>query len=308
MLDANGAVVSPMPVACGIQRPNVDLAPALTEDGTTLYTGSHADGDLRYSYLIAVRTSDLSPRWSRSLRGLVHDGCGVLNGYQSDPTAVNPCRDGAPKGIDRTTGEDPAGTFPDGASSSPVVLPDGAVLVGAYSVYNFGRGHLFKFTSGGEPLANFDFGWDVTPAIWRHDGTYSIVSKDNHYFDFVRSTGLGPYYVPQLDADLKLEWHTKSTETKDCTRDAAGNVTCVEDPAHVNGVEWCVNAPAVDARGNVFVTSEDGHVYHIGQGGQVVERQFLEEALGQAYTPVILDRHGHVIVLNAGILSVLGSD
>jgi hypothetical protein len=30
-------------------------------------------------------------------------------------------------------------------------------------------------------MAVFDFGWDSTPAVFSHDGTYSIVIKDNHY-------------------------------------------------------------------------------------------------------------------------------
>ncbi|WP_394835728.1 hypothetical protein LVJ94_02215 [Pendulispora rubella] len=309
LMDANGAVVPPTPVTCLGQAPPIDMAPALSADGRTLYTGSRAVGDRNYAYFIAVRTSDLSLRWSRSLRGLVHDGCGVINHYESDPTEMSPCRNGAPLGLDRTTGDEPAGAFVDGDTSSPVVLPDGKLLLGTISNYNYSRGHLFTFTSDGEYLSNFDFGWDVTPAIWRHDGTYSIISKDNHYFENYLSTGMwGPFLLPQLDANLKLEWNAKNTETKKCKRDASGNVVCVEDPEHAGGFEWCVNAPAVDVRGTVFVTSEDGHTYQIEQGGRIVNRQFLDQALGSAYTPAILDRHGHTIALNAGIMTVLGAD
>ncbi|HWL85021.1 MAG TPA: hypothetical protein VNO21_04430 [Polyangiaceae bacterium] len=307
-LDANGAVVPPTPVACGIQAPPADMAPALTADRRTLYVATRALGDRNYSYLIAVRTSDLSLQWNRSLRGLVHDGCGVLNGYESDPNDPNPCRNGAPKGIDLETGTDPAGEVADGDTASPVVLPDDTILLPAYTKYNYGRGHLFKFTHQGEFLSSYDFGWDVTPAVWRHDGTYSIIDKDNHYFENIATTGPGPYDITRLDATLKPQWHARSTETKSCKRDADGNISCVQNPENVNGFEWCVNMPAIDVLGNVFVTSEDGNAYHISRGGKLTERVFLDEALGSAYTPSSLDRHGHTIALNAGVLTVIGSD
>jgi len=302
---ANGVVVPPpLPIACGIQAPPSDLAPAISADGSTLFTASRAVGDTHYAYLVAVDTRDLSLRWNRSLRGLLHDGCGVLNAYQTDPNAALPCTNGAPKGIDRNTGEDPAGTLFDGDTASPVVLPDGSLLLGAFTAYNYSRGHLLEFSPSGAYLANFDFGWDITPAVWRHDGTYSIVDKDNHYFDNLTE---GPYQVTQLDANLKVEWRATNTETQTCHRDGSDNVVCVDDHQHDNGFEWCINAPGVDARGNVFVTSEDGNSYHLGQGGSAAERQFLNVALGSGYTPTILDRHGHVISLNAGILYVLGT-
>jgi hypothetical protein len=43
--------------------------------------------------------------------------------------------------------------------------------------------------------------------------------------------------------------------------------TSPEGEPHPNGFEWCVNEPAVDARGNVYANAEDGFVYQIGQGG-----------------------------------------
>src|SRR5215469_11195201 len=62
------------------------------------------------------------------------------------------------------------------------VLPDGNVLYGSYTRYNIARGHLIKFNGAtGAVMAYFDFGWDTTPAVFAHDGVYSIVIKDNHY-------------------------------------------------------------------------------------------------------------------------------
>ncbi len=47
--------------------------------------------------------------------------------------------------------------------------------------YNYARGHLFRFSATGEFMSACDFGWDITPAIFEHDGTWSVIVKDNFY-------------------------------------------------------------------------------------------------------------------------------
>src|SRR5579862_2323017 len=95
---------------------------------------------------------DLSDKWAASLRGRLSDGCNL----GGDPSALLPpngspggCRAGAPPGVDPATNEAPAGRILDDASSSPVVTPDGSLLLGAYTRYNWAEGHLFKFRSDG---------------------------------------------------------------------------------------------------------------------------------------------------------------
>jgi len=80
---------------------------------------------------------------------------------------------------------------------------------------------MFKFASAGNFLGAFDFGWDSTPSVYPHGGTYSIIIKDNHY----DAGGLywgkadpiceplppGPYYITQLDANLNVEWQFQNT-------------------------------------------------------------------------------------------------
>lgn len=58
--------------------------------------------------------------------------------------------------------------------------------MGRYRRCNIARGHLFKFSSSGGFLAAYDFGWHSTPAVRSHDGTFSIVIKDNHYDEETR--------------------------------------------------------------------------------------------------------------------------
>jgi hypothetical protein len=281
---------------CGSQRVGLNVAPAIAPDGT-IYSVSRAHLRSRYSYLVAINP-DLTPKWSASLRGHLNDGCGVT--LPNDNGVVG-CRTGAAAGVDPATGEPPAGRVIDASSSSPTVAPDGSVLYGAYSRYNYARGHLFKFSATGQFQAAFDFGWDTTPAIYPHGGTYSIVLKDNHYdancCPGTQAPPAGPYYMTQLNTNLVPEWQFKSTT--------------IVQPDHPNGYEWCINAPAIDANGTVYANSEDGNVYAIPQGNTGIfttpkSKLFLKIAIGAAYTPLALGADGKLYTENDGYLFVVG--
>ena len=286
----------PPALPCGPQRPGINVTPAIGPDGT-VFTASRADSASGYSYVVALNP-DLSLKWATSLRGLVNDGCGVHHPDFPEDDVV--CSDTfSAIGVDPTTNQPPALTVVDSSSSTPVALPDGGVLYGAQDNYNFSRGHLVKLGPSGEPAGTYTFGWDTTPALYLHDSTYSIVLKDNHY-----SSG-GPFFITQLSKDLVPEWRFQNTTTQACVRQPDGTLQCSDEP-HPNGFEWCVNAPAVDAHGDVFANSEDGNVYQIGQGGVLKTQTFLNQALGAAYTPIALDPSGRIYALNNGELSVLG--
>ncbi len=295
LLNPDGSVAPARTTVCGSQRPGLNLAPAIGSDGAIfLATRAHRAG--RHSYLVALN-SDLTLRWATSLRAQFHDGCGVLVAKDDQPLH---CHKGVPQGIDPFTGTQPSGIVQDDSTASPVVLPDGAVLYGAYTGYNGARGHLLKVSATGQPLATYDFGWDTTPAFFAHDNTYSIVLKDNHY------DTKGPYYVTQLDANLGVEWHWSSENTNSCTRQGDGTVSCTSD--HPGGFEWCVNEVAIDKDGTVYANSEDGFLYAIEQGGHEKQRLFLSSALGAAYTPLSIDSAGRIYTQNNGHLFVVGSN
>jgi hypothetical protein len=285
----------PPQFACGRQRPGVNVTPAIDRDGTII-TASTADFAPGYSYIIALKP-DLSLKWATSLRGLVNDGCGVER-VDSPEGNVRCSSTFSAIGVDPNTNMPPALNVDDASSSTPVILPDGGVLYGALDNYNFARGHLVKLDRDGRFAGTYTFGWDSTPAIYEHDGTYSIVVKDNHYFS------RGPFYVTQLSKDLEVEWKFQNTSTEACAKQPDGTIECVD--IDQLGIEWCVNAPAVDARGNVYANAEDGYVYQIGQGGVLKTQTFLSQALGAAYTPISLDSQGRVFVLNNGELTVFG--
>lgn len=272
---------------CGSQRPGVNVAPAVGPDGTVVsVTRAHLNS--RYGYVVALNP-DLTPRWAASLRDRLNDGCGSA---LLPPTgAPGGCRAGARAGVDPQTNAPPAGRVLDISSSSPVIAPDGSILYGAYTRYNYARGHLFRFDSGGAFLGAFDYGWDVTPALYVRGGSYSIVVKNNDY-DIGSYCGDarycpvkedGPYRLSQLSPTLVPEWHSAPAPD-----------------------EWCVNGPALDSEGTVYAPNEDGHLYAIRQGGAVRDRILLARAIGAAYTPVSLAGDGRVFTLNYGRLFVAG--
>jgi outer membrane protein assembly factor BamB len=297
----------PPTAPCGSQRPGLNAVPAVSPEGT-VYTVSRAHRNGRYAYLVAV-TSDLSPLWAASLREVLNDGCDVLLPPSGTPGG---CRSGARRGVDPATNNRPAGQISDLGTSSPAVLPDGAILYGVVTGYNSLRGHLLKFSPTGEPLAAYDFGWDITPAVFPHDGSYSILIKDNHYA--AGSYCGDPIFCPpeserydlvSLSPDLTVQWRYTSANTESCERAADGTVTCVSD--HPNGFEWCVNQPAVDANGVVYASSEDGFLYAVAPGGVLQRRIFLDLAIGAAYTPVSIDSQGRVYSQNNGRVFIVGA-
>lgn len=322
---------TPSSGACGGQRPGLNIAPAIAPDGT-IYTGSRANLNSRYSYLVAVNPN-LTLKWAASLRDRgINDGCGVLvpKATQQNKVQKGKCSWDAPTGVDPETNQMPAGRILDSGTSSPTVLPDGSVLFGAYTRYNIARGHLFKFSSTAQFQGFFDFGWDDTLGVYPHDDTYSIVMKDNHYDEeagfycnpdptlpnsliVCDSTGIpaGPFYITQVNPNLVPEWKFQSTETLDCHRNPDGSVTCVDDGLHPHGFEWCINAPAIDGNGNVYVESEDGNIYVLDQSHSGVFttpefKLFTNLAVGAAYTPFSIDRRGRLYAQNNGHLFVVG--
>jgi len=302
----------PAMVACGSQRPGVNVAPAVAPDGT-VYSATRAHGPSaageRYSYLVAL-APDLTLKWAASLRDRLSDGCNNDQGtsagawFPANGTSLG-CRIGATAGVDPFTNQPPAGRVSDRGSSSPVVAPDGSVLYGAFSAYNGSRGHLFRFFPDGALAGVYGFGWDLTPAIFPHDGTFSVVIKDNTYGTNAAGVDTGPFYIRQLSADLsRIEWTFQSTNTRSCARGDDESVRCLDD--HPNGFEWCINAPAIDAAGNVYANNEDGRLYVIGQGGRLVGSIFTNLALGAAYTPLALGGDGRIYTQNDGHLFVIG--
>jgi len=305
----------PALVQCGSQRAAINLAPAVAPDGT-IYTVSVGHLTSRTGYMVALNP-DLTLKWATSLRDRFTDGCNVT----IPPTGtLGGCRAGAHDGVDPAQNRPGAGRVIEDNTASPVVAPDGSIFWGAYTRFNYAQGHLMKFAPDGTYLGAFSFGWDTTPAIYGHNGTYSVITKNNHYSDtgsYCDTDSICPpdrtannpaspeqYFITQLSKNLVPEWSWQNTNTLSCTRDAAGHVSCVSD--HPNGFEWCINGPVVDKNGVVYANSEDGNLYTINQGGTLRDNLFLDLALGAAYTPVAIGADGKIYTQNDGHLFVVG--
>lgn len=291
---------------CGRQRPGLNVAPAVGPDGT-VYTVSRAHFNASHGYLVALDTN-LRVKWISSLRDRLNDGCDV----SLPPSGTRGgCRAGATRGVDPTTNTLPAGQVMDLSTASPVVAPDGSILYGAFTGYNHFRGHLMKFSPAGDYLAAYDFGWDTTPAVYPHDGTYSVLLKDNHY-GATSYCGVAAFCLPDekrfdlvsLNADLKKEWGFRSTNTQACERLPDGTTRCETQP---EGFEWCVNMVAVDRNGVMYANSEDGNLYAVDRNGKLVGNLFLKVAIGAAYTPLAIGGDGRIYTQNAGSLFVVGA-
>lgn len=313
---------------CGTMRPALNAAPAIGADGT-IYTVTRThllDGTNRYAGIAAVNP-DLTPKWWASMRDRLNDGCN--NDQGTFPGSLLPangtpggCRLGSTPGVDPAQNTRPAGRVLDDASSSITVAPDGSIFYGAYTRYDFARGHLMHFSSAGQFLGAYSFGWDSTPAIYQHNGTYSVVIKDNKYGggpqfgSYCNVDAIcpprdnGPFFIAQLDPNLNVEWKFQNTNNQKCTRNADGSITCVPNTSGNQfqniGFEWCINAPVVDALGVVYANSEDGNLYAISQGGTLKQDIFLDLALGAAYTPLAIGPDGKIYTENKGVLFVIG--
>jgi hypothetical protein len=311
---------NPKTTPCGSQRAALNIAPAIAPDGT-IYTVSKGHFVTRYNYLIAVNPN-MTGKWAASLRGRLNDGCGVSFpiGNPGGANANGGCRAGATFGVDPGTNEPPPGRVLDDSSASPTVAPDGSVFFGSYTRYNFAQGEMLHFSGTGDFLNSFNFGWDNTPGIYPHNGTYSVIFKNNHYGgpgfgSYCNDTNwcpprsasqtLGPqsFFVTQFDPNLHIEWSFQNTNTQSCSRNPDGTLTCVSD--HPDGFEWCVNAAIIDANGTVYANSEDGNLYAIKQGGTLQQRIFQQLAIGAAYTPASMDSKGRIYSENDGHLFVV---
>jgi hypothetical protein len=312
---------------CGTMRPALNAAPAIAPDGTiyTVTRGHLVYGD-RYGGIAAVNP-DLTPKWWTSFRDRLNDGCNNDAGTFSGallPASGTPggCRLGSTPGVDPAQNTQPAARVLDDSSASVTVAPDGSLLYGSYTRYDFARGHLLKFDANGQFQASYPFGWDSTPAIYPHNGTYSIVIKDNQYGggpqfgSYCNVDAIcpprpnGPFFITQLDPTLHVEWKFQNTNTQSCTRNADGSVTCVPNTSGTQwpniGFEWCINAPVVDMNGVVYANSEDGNLYAINQGGTLRGNVFLAQALGAAYTPLAIGPDGKIYTEDKGTLFAIG--
>jgi outer membrane protein assembly factor BamB len=188
----------------------------------------------------------------------------------------------------------------DNSTSSPVVAPDGSVYYGTYTRYNHSQGHTVRFSATGEFLASYQvrLGCDAGDLgarrnVLRRDEGEPLRRPARVWRAIDES-----YFITQLSPDLDVEWRYESTNTLRAASATGWLDCCVDD--HPLGFEWCVNALAVDARGVVYVNSEDGSSLR-DQSGRHAARSHLPAARPRRRVhAAVARRDGKIYTQNAG--------
>jgi hypothetical protein len=277
-----------------------NCAPALSNDGKTLYIAVRDVFDEFFGYLVALDSTTLQPRID---------------------SAGNP---------ERVLLVDPRNSFtadlPDISTASPAVGPDGDVYFGILGdPFNGSRGWLLHFSADlSTEKTPGGFGWDDTvsfvPAsmVPSYHGTssYLLFSKYNNYagFDSFSDWGNGVNQVAILDPNAtQVDPHASSGGLLDMkvVMAIAGPTPDPNflSPQFPNAVrEWCINSAAVDpATDSVLVNSEDGSLYRWNLAtGTLSQTVVLTSGLGEAYTPTVVGSDGTVYAINNATLFAVG--
>jgi hypothetical protein len=258
-------------------------APALSNDGRTLYVAVRNDSTTYYAYLVALDSTTLTP---------------LARVFLYDPNG-NP------------------GRVSDDSTSSPTIGPDGDVYFGILEnpyAYNHDRGWLLHFSPDLQTeYTPGDFGWDDTPAIvpatmvpsYHGTSSYLLFSKYNNYNDGLGGDGINKIAILDPHA-IQVDPQTGATVMKEVLTIAGPT----PDPANPGGVkEWCINAAAVDPfHKAVYANSEDGKLYRWNLVTDTLDQSItLTGGVGEAYTPTAIGPDGTVYAINEGVLFAVGS-
>jgi hypothetical protein len=270
-----------------IDRDSHNVAPALSNDGSTLYVVVKWSVNQNYGYLLGLDSTTLATKYRVFLR---------------DPRNGNPA------------------SIREDGTSSPLVGPDGDVYFGIIGNPNNGsRGFLLHFsgdlTNEKTPGA---FGWDYTPGIvpanlvpaYTGPSSYLLFCKYNDYFF---DDGTGVNRVALLDPNTtQFDPHSSAPgliEMREVLT-VIGLTPDPENPTAPGAVkEWCINAPAVNpATSSVFFDNEDGHIYRWNLATNSLDQTVvLTAGIGQPYVPTVIGPDGTVFTLNGGTLFALGN-
>lgn len=264
-----------------------NLAPALSNDGSTLYVVVRATNTSAYGYLLGLDPTTLQTKYSVFLR---------------DPRNNN------------------GAVISDLGTSSPMVAPDGDVYFGVLGNPNNGsRGFLLHF-SGDLSVTKTPgaFGWDYTPGIVPASSVPSYTGTSSYllfckYNDYPFADGTGANRVALLDPNsTQIDSHASAPGLVEM-REVLTVIGPTPDSQNLNNPiavrEWCINAPAVNpATNSVFFTSEDGRSYRWNLVTNTLDQAVvLNPGIGQPYVPTVIGPDGTVYTLNGGTLFAMGT-
>ena len=269
-----------------INQVSHNLAPALSNDGNTLYVVAKGSAN---SKLLGLDPTTLATKYSVSLR---------------DPRNGN------------------LATISDNGTASPMVAPDGDVYFGVLgNPSNGSRGFLLHFSGDLSVIKTPGaFGWDYTAGIvpasavsaYGGSSTYLLFCK---YNDYAFADGTGINRVALLDPNAtQIDPHSSAAGLVEMREVLTVNGP-TPDPGPDHNTfpyavkEWCINAPAVNpATKSVFFTSEDGRSYRWNLVTNGLDQAVvLTQGIGEPYVPTVIGPDGTVYTLNGGTLFALGS-
>jgi hypothetical protein len=273
-----------------IERDSHNVAPALSNDETTVYVVAKWATNQRYCYLLGLNATTLQTKYSVFLR---------------DP------RTGDPAGV------------PEDGTASPMVAPDGDVYFGVLGTppNNGSRGFLLRFS--GDLLTTKTpggFGWDYTAGIVPASSVPSYAGSSSYllfckYNDYAFQDGSGVNRVALLDPNAtQLDPHSSSVglvEMREVLTVIGPTPDPDSQPTQPLAVkEWCINAPAVNpATKSVFFNNEDGRAYRWNLVTNSLDQVItLNQGLGQPYVPTVIGPDGTIYTLNGGTMFALGND
>jgi hypothetical protein len=271
-------------------------APALSNDGSTLYVLVKSPSTSYYGYLLGLNTTTLATTYKVFL---------------SDPRP----------------GVGNAGILDD-STASPMVAPDNTVFVGVFAPnYDGSRGWMLHFSANlATEYTPAAFGWDDTDAIvpasmvpeYTGTSSYLIFTKYNNYASTETGStgGDGVNMVAILDPySSQTDLRNDGTPPIQVMREVLTVPGPTPDPGNIGSAtphavrEWCINTAAVDpSLGAIFFPSEDGNLYEwsIAQNS-LTQSINLGTGIGEAYVPTEIGPDGTVYSINNAILYAIGN-
>lgn len=269
----------------GIAKVATNSAPALSNDGRTLYVlvgDAPLSGFIPGGRLLALDAATLTTQASVRL----------IDPASGTPAWVN-----------------------DNGTASPMVGSDGDVYVGVLEAnppsHHF-TGWLLHFNANlSQTKIPGAFGWDNTPSVvpasmvpaYTGPSSYLLLSKYNNY---KQAGGDGGNRVAILDPNQSQADKILGTTVM---KEVMTQLGPTSDPANPGGVtEWCINVAAVDpSTRSVLMNNEDGYLYRWDLGANTLSQRLrLNSGVGQAYTPTIIGPDGAVYSINNAVLVVAG--
>jgi hypothetical protein len=272
-----------------------NCAPALSNDGSTVYIGVASASTQYFGYLVGLDSTTLAPRYKVFLKD-------PRNNFASN-----------------------AGLLDD-STASPTVGPDGDVYYGIFgNPYNGSRGFLAHFDATLTQTKTFGgFGWDSTPVIvpasaapmYTGKSSYLLFEKYNNYVaGEVTDGGDGVNQIALLDPNATMpDPHSSSNglQVMDAVMSIPGPSRDASFTAqYPNAVrEWCINSALVDpATKSIVMPSEDGNLFR----WDLTTCSFTQAVtinpagIGEAYVPTLEGPDGTVYTIeNAKLFAVGG--